>query len=96
MQEARRLFSPMDDQYAFGETDEQGRDNLAHFRKQHDVRFDIMPTEGRSISGAAPDNVEGALRGPHIDCAKWVSRKSRTERLVMRCHCRCAPGVNRP
>jgi hypothetical protein len=47
MQEARRLFSPMDDQYAFGETDDQGRDNLARFGKQHDVRFDIMPSEGR-------------------------------------------------
>jgi hypothetical protein len=47
MQEARRLFSPMDDQYAFGETDDQGRDNLTRFGKQHDVRFDIMPTEGR-------------------------------------------------
>jgi len=47
MQEARRLFSPMDDQYAFGETDDQGRDNLARFGKQNDVRFDFMPTEGR-------------------------------------------------
>jgi hypothetical protein len=47
MQEARRLFSPMDDQYAFGETDDQGRDNLTRFGKQHDVRFDIMPSEGR-------------------------------------------------
>jgi hypothetical protein len=47
MQEARRPFSPMDDQYAFGETDEQGRDNVARFGKQHDVRFDIVPTEGR-------------------------------------------------
>jgi len=47
MQEARRLFSPMDDHYAFGETDDQGRDNLARFAKQHDVRVDIMPTEGR-------------------------------------------------
>jgi hypothetical protein len=47
MQEARRLFSPMDDQYAFGETDDQGRENLARFGRHHDVRFDIMPTEGR-------------------------------------------------
>jgi hypothetical protein len=47
MQEARRLFSPMDDQYAFGEIDEQGRDNLARFGRQHGVRYDIMPTEGR-------------------------------------------------
>jgi hypothetical protein len=47
MQEARRLFSPMDDQYAFGETDDVGRSNIARFGMQHDVRFDIMPVEGR-------------------------------------------------
>jgi len=47
MQEARRLFSPMDDLYAFGEMDEVGRNNLTRFGKQNDVRLDIMPAEGR-------------------------------------------------
>jgi hypothetical protein len=47
MQDARRLFSPMDDQYAFGETDDPGRGNLERFGKQNDVRYDIMPAEGR-------------------------------------------------
>jgi hypothetical protein len=47
MQEARRLFSPMDEQYTFGETDDEGRANLARFEQAHDVRADIMPLEGR-------------------------------------------------
>ena len=47
MEEGRHLFSPIDDQYAFGEADDDGRSNLARFGRQHDVRFDIMPFEGR-------------------------------------------------
>jgi hypothetical protein len=47
MQEGRRLFSPMDDLYAFGEMDEVGRNNLTRFGTQNDVRLDIMPAEGR-------------------------------------------------
>ena len=47
MQEGRRLFSPMDDLYAFGEMDEVGRNNLTRFGTQNDVRLDIMPVEGR-------------------------------------------------
>jgi hypothetical protein len=47
MQEARQLFSPMDNQYAFGETDDEGRANLTRFEREHDVRADIMPVEGR-------------------------------------------------
>jgi hypothetical protein len=47
MQEARRMFSPMDEQYAFGETDDEGRANLARFEQAHGVRADIMPVEGR-------------------------------------------------
>jgi hypothetical protein len=47
--EARSLFSTMDDQYAFGEMDEQGRANLASFaaEREHESTFDFMPTEGR-------------------------------------------------
>jgi len=47
MQEARRMFSPMDEQYAFGETDDEGRANLARFEQAHGVHADIMPVEGR-------------------------------------------------
>jgi len=38
----------MDDQYAFGEMDEQGRDNLASFaaEREHRSTFDFMPIEG--------------------------------------------------
>src|SRR5260370_15327657 len=47
--EARSLFSSMDDQYAFGEMDEQGKANLASFAaaREHRSTFDFMPTEGR-------------------------------------------------
>ena len=45
MQDGRRLFSPMDDLYAFGEMDEVGRNNLTRFGTQNDVRLDIMPAE---------------------------------------------------
>jgi hypothetical protein len=47
MQEARQLFSPMDDQYAFGEMDDQGKANLASFGARHGSSIDIMPVEGR-------------------------------------------------
>ena len=47
--EARTLFSHMDEQYAFGEMDEQGKSSLAEFAAQPDHRssFQIMPVEGR-------------------------------------------------
>src|SRR6266480_3315819 len=49
LSEARALFSPMDDQYAFGEMDQIGRTNLAAFAAQseHLSDFDLMPVEGR-------------------------------------------------
>jgi hypothetical protein len=47
LEEGRRLFSPMDDQYAFGEMDDHGNSNLARLEKQYGLRVDIMPTEGR-------------------------------------------------
>ena len=47
--EARSLFSQMDDQYAFGEIDDEGKSKLAAFAAQteHRSTFDFMPTEGR-------------------------------------------------
>jgi hypothetical protein len=47
--DARALFSSMDDQYAFGEMDEQGRANLASFAAEpgHRSTFDFMPAEDR-------------------------------------------------
>jgi hypothetical protein len=49
MAEAGALFSPMDAQYAFGETDETGNANLAAFaaRPEHPASLDFMPLEGR-------------------------------------------------
>ena len=49
MAEACALFSPMDAQYAFGETDEIGNAELAAFaaRPEHPASLDFMPLEGR-------------------------------------------------
>jgi hypothetical protein len=49
MQEARLLFSPLRDQYAFGDTDEQGKAAIALFAAQrgHHSDFDFMPAEER-------------------------------------------------
>jgi hypothetical protein len=48
-QEARLLFSAMDQDYAFGEMDEAGRSNIASFAAQaeHRSSFSFMPVEGR-------------------------------------------------
>ena len=47
--EARTLFSSMDDQYAFGEMDEEGKANLSAFaaNPEHQSTFDFMPAEDR-------------------------------------------------
>jgi hypothetical protein len=45
--EARVLFSTKDAQYAFGETDDDGRRNIEAFAAQHRSVFDFMPVEGR-------------------------------------------------
>jgi hypothetical protein len=49
MQEARSLFSPLRDQYAFGDTDEEGTAKLARFatQREHHSDFDFMPAEDR-------------------------------------------------
>ena len=45
--EARILFSTKSAQYAFGETDEDGRKNIESFASQHQSVINFMPAEGR-------------------------------------------------
>ena len=45
--EARILFSTKDAQYAFGETDRDGRRNIESFAGQHRSVINFMPVEGR-------------------------------------------------
>ena len=45
--EARILFSNKDAQYAFGETDRDGRRNIESFAAQHRSVINFMPVEGR-------------------------------------------------
>jgi hypothetical protein len=47
--EAKQLFSPMEDEYAFGEMDEAGKTNIADFAAHVTPRcsFEFMPVEGR-------------------------------------------------
>ena len=45
--EARILFSNKDAQYAFGETDRDGRRNIESFATQHRSTLNFMPVEGR-------------------------------------------------
>src|SRR5262245_46422383 len=49
LSEARALFSPMDERYAFGEMDEVGTTRLAVFAAEghHRSAFDLMHFEGR-------------------------------------------------
>jgi hypothetical protein len=45
--EARILFSTKGAQYAFGETDQNGRRNIESFAAQHRSVINFMPIEGR-------------------------------------------------
>jgi hypothetical protein len=45
--EARNSFSAKGNQYAFGETDEDGRKNIESFASQHQSVINSMPAEGR-------------------------------------------------
>ena len=45
--EARILFSTKGEQYAFGETDQDGRKNIESFAAQHQSTINFMPVEGR-------------------------------------------------
>jgi hypothetical protein len=44
---ARSLFSTKSAQYAFGETDEDGRKNIDSFAARHSAVFNFMPVEER-------------------------------------------------
>ena len=45
--EARILFSTKGAEYAFGETDRDGRRNIESFAAQHRSTINFMPVEGR-------------------------------------------------
>jgi hypothetical protein len=45
--EARTLFSIKDAQYAFGETDDDGKRNIEAFAAQHQCIINFMPIEAR-------------------------------------------------
>jgi hypothetical protein len=45
--QARALFSVMDEQYAFGDADDDGKARLAAFAQAQRARVDFMPVEGR-------------------------------------------------
>ncbi|HEY2533138.1 MAG TPA: hypothetical protein VGJ20_35285 [Xanthobacteraceae bacterium] len=45
--EARILFSTKGAQYAFGETDQDGRRNIESFAAQHGSVINFIPVEGR-------------------------------------------------
>jgi hypothetical protein len=45
--EARSLFSTKDAQYAFGETDDDGKRNIETFEAQHQSVVSFMPVEER-------------------------------------------------
>lgn len=45
--EARNLFSAEGAEYAFGELDQPGRENIEAFAAQHQSAINFMPVEGR-------------------------------------------------
>ena len=45
--EARTLFSTKDTQYAFGETDDDGKRNIETFAARHQSVINFMPSEAR-------------------------------------------------
>ena len=49
LERAASLFSPMEDQYAFGELDDKGKRNLSEFAAliEHRSSFEFMPVEKR-------------------------------------------------
>jgi hypothetical protein len=49
LERAASLFSPMEDQYAFGELDDEGKRNLSEFAAliEHRSSFEFMPVEKR-------------------------------------------------
>jgi hypothetical protein len=59
--EAKQLFSPMNDEYAFGELDEVGKSNIADFAAHVTPRctFAFMPVEGRVYFSRKADSAGG-------------------------------------
>ena len=49
-QDARDMFSALDDEYAFGEMDDDGKRNLASFAASHRADPDFRPVEGAFTS----------------------------------------------
>ena len=47
LKEAKDLFSEMDDQYAFGEMDDQGKRKIESFAAHQKSDVEFMPTEDR-------------------------------------------------
>jgi hypothetical protein len=49
LERAASLFSPMENQYAFGELDDEGKRNLSKFAAlvEHRSSFEFMPVENR-------------------------------------------------
>jgi hypothetical protein len=57
--EARTLFSSQGAQYAFGETDQDGRKNIQSFAAQHRSVVNFMPFEERVYFVSGSNNVRG-------------------------------------
>jgi hypothetical protein len=59
--EAKQLFSPMEDEYAFGEMDQVGKSNIADFAAHVTplCSFAFMPVEGRVYFSRKADGAGG-------------------------------------
>jgi hypothetical protein len=72
MQEGRRLFSPMDDLYAFGEMDEVGRNNLTRSASKIMSAWTSCRPRGVFIFHALPDRARRKIlmsTPPHVRSA---------------------------
>jgi hypothetical protein len=67
--EARILFSTKGDQYAFGETDGDGRKAIESFAAQHQSAISFMPVEGRVyfVRGLTAANVRFTPQSGHYE-----------------------------
>jgi hypothetical protein len=71
--EARILFSTKGDQYAFGETDDDGKKAIESFAAQHQSVISFMPVEGRVYFVRDPTASAGYSTG---DAGARVERQS--------------------
>ena len=71
--EARILFSTKGDQYAFGETDDDGKKAIESFAAQHQSVISFMPVEGRVFFVRDPTASAGYSTG---DAGARVERQS--------------------